>query len=188
MVTQSKSATKEEVNQHWRERVTTELYRSGMNDAALDFSLCGKDFQVEVCHSHPDHEPRIIPFSCKKRFCPDCERRESYRKVKKYLLPIQQMTDQNLSGYRLRKLVLTTPYALNRLTAERYGEVWDNLKKFLEVWFYREFEEKGMLSPSEQRRQRVNLRGHGVGILASAEFGERGRKINFHLLLYSPYM
>lgn len=188
MDTRSKSHTKDAINQLWRDRTTTELYRAGMDSDALDFSLCAKDFQIEVCHKHPEHTPRIIPFSCKKRFCPICEQRESYRKVKRYLLPIQQMCDQNLAGYRLRKLVLTTPYALSRLTAKRYSAIWDDLKRFLELWFFREFQQKGTLSASEQRRQRVNLRAHGIGILSSAEFGERGRKLHFHLLLYSPFM
>lgn len=172
----------------WRNAVSSALRTSGMEKDALSFDLCEKDFQVDVCTQHPDHAPRIVPFTCKLRYCPWCEKRESARKLRRYYLPILGMLDQQLYGYELRKVVLTTPFDLYHMTSAQYAARWDDLKRFLELFFYRQLLTLGKLSKSEIRRGRADLKKHGIGVLAAAEFGERGKKLHFHLLMYCNWI
>lgn len=175
-------------NEHWRIAVSSALRASGMERDALAFDLCEKDFQVDVCTQHPDHAPRVVPFTCKLRYCPWCEKRESARKLRRYYLPILGMLDQQLYGYELRKVVLTTPFDLYHMTAQQYAARWDDLKRFIELFFFNQLKDLGKLSKNEIRRGRADLKRHGIGVLVAAEFGERGKKLHWHLLTYCPWI
>lgn len=175
----------------WRAQVVHELFKAQRYGEANTFSICGQtfgNFQVAICDEHPEHDARIIPFTCHLRFCPDCERREQARKVARYVPILKELAEDNdHPNWTLKKLDLTTPFSLHDPDAEeRYVEAWDYLEVMLQSMFL--YLLRNELTAEEKRRQRVSYTKHGVGILAAAEFGESGHKLHFHLLMFSPYI
>lgn len=175
----------------WRAAVTHHLFAAQMYSEANGFEMCGQtfgNFQVAMCDEHPEHEARIIPFTCHLRFCPDCERREQARKVARYVPILKELAEDNdHPNWTLKKLDLTTPFSLRDPDAAgRYEEAWDYLETMLNSMFL--YLLRNELTAEEKRRQRVSYTKHGVGILAAAEFGEHGLKLHFHLLMFSPYI
>lgn len=174
----------------WRQDVIRILHKKGFVNQSDDLRNCGCSCFVRICKNDLSHEPEAIPVHCGLRICPECEARESYRKLARYLPALQALLQPNpdLPDYRLRKLVLTTPYGLNSLTSESFKQKQRLVNDFLNVYFFWYFHEKGELSSKEIRSGRCNLKQHGIGGLRSSEFGERGKKLHWHILIYSPFM
>lgn len=166
------------------------LYRANLGHVAYHLRLCASVFQVEICHNDPNHAPKAFPMRCGLSICEECAQRESYRKLSSYLPALQELLtpDPNFPDHFLFKLTLTTPFALHDLTSKTFRDKQKLVRKFLNAYFYEYFEKKGKLSKSEIRRGRCDLKKHGIGGLRSAEFGERGKRLHWHMLMYAPYM
>jgi len=174
----------------WHRNTVRCLYEKGFTKVAYEFRNCGCTVRVKVCKSHLDHEPKAFPLHCGNRFCEECERRESYRKLSSYLPALQSLLTPNPDHpeHFLFKLVLTSPYGLSSLDAASFKEKQKSVKRFLETYFYRYYEKRGELTQSEIRRGRCDLKRHGIGGLRSAEFGETNKHLHWHILIYAPYM
>lgn len=183
--------TKKQQRLHqWRLDAIRHLSNQGFGDVAHDLRNCECSYFVQVCHADISHAPAAVPVHCGLRICPVCEQRESYRKLLRYLPALQSLLTPNpdLPEHFLFKIVLTTPYGLNQLTSETFKEKQRLVNDFLSVYFYWYFKERGELSKEEIRSSRCNLKQHGIGALVSSEFGERGHKLHWHMLIYAPFM
>lgn len=175
----------------WRAQVAGRLMDSGRHSESLNFQDCGTlfgNFNVAVCDADPGHDARALPFTCHLRYCPDCERRHQADLVAKYV-PILKDLSENVdrAGWSLKKIDLTTPYRLDDDNAAGlYQDAWE----FFEIWQQLLFQQLlgDEMSAAEKRRGRLDYSKHGIGSLASAEFGEQGHKLHFHILLYAPYI
>lgn len=181
---------KTEASLIWRRQAVSHLAAKGYQQQAQDLKRCGTSFFVDVCPDHPDHEPKAVAVHCGLRICPECEARESWRKLSRYLPALQALLEPNplYPDYRLRKIVLTTPYPLSDLTSKSFNDKQKLVNAFCQEYFYQYFLNKGGLTKAELRRQRIDLKQHGIGGLRSSEFGEKGKKLHWHILIYSPYM
>lgn len=186
----SDDTKKEQSKLHWRISSIRHLQQKGFAPVGENLKNCGCSYFIDVCHADVSHSPKAVPINCGLRICPDCEARESYRKLARYLPALQALLTPNpdLPDFRLRKLVLTTPYSLNSLTSESFKEKQRLVNDFLSVYFFWYFHERGELSNKEIRSGRCNLKQHGIGGLRAAEFGEKGKKLHWHILIYSPFM
>jgi hypothetical protein len=175
----------------WRQQVTQRLEASGNFQDASNFSSCERNFNVNVCENNWTHQPQKIPFSCKLRICPDCERREQARKLALYVPVIYDLLALDHShNYSLRKIELTTPFELSSPTAAAdFRAAWKALERFLSLFWLRSPKFGGLpLTPSEVRKGTISHASHGLGYIAASEYGERGRKLHFHVIAYSPWM
>lgn len=175
----------------WRAQVAGRLMDAGRISESLNFQDCGTlfgNFNVAVCDDDPSHQARALPFTCHLRYCPDCERRHQAQLVAKYVPILKDLAENSdRAGWSLKKIDLTTPYRLDETNAEQlYQDAWE----FFETWQQLLFRELlgDEMSIDERRRARLDYGKHGIGSLASAEFGEHGLKLHFHILLYSPYV
>lgn len=175
----------------WREAVASRLSDAGRWSESVNFRDCGKlfgNFQVLVCEADVTHQARALPFTCHLRYCPECERRNQARQVAKYtpiLKDIAEQTDR--PGWSLKKIELTTKYSLlTSNAAELYADAWEQFERWQQITFKHLLHHE--LTPAEIRRDRVDLKQHGVGSLVSAEFGETGLLLHFHILGYMPYL
>jgi len=181
---------KQQSRLQWRRQVIRALQSKGFAPIGEDMRNCGCSFRVEICHGDINHLPKAIPIHCGLRICPECEARESYRKLARYLPALQALltpSDEH-PDYRLRKLVLTTPYGLTSLDATTFKQKQKLVNDFLNRYFFDYFLVRGELSKREIIRGRCDLKKHGIGGLRAAEFGEHGKKLHWHILIYSPYM
>jgi len=132
------------------------------------------------------------PFAlyCGLPFCEECAKRESARKYHCYIPALEALLERNLQypDHFLFKVNLTTPHHLLDLTNESFKEKQRLVNEFLSVYFFYYFHEKGQLSKAEIRSGRCNLKQHNIGAIANCEFGERGRKLHWHLMMYAPFM
>lgn len=174
----------------WRRDVVRNLNAKGCGDVGYKLRNCGCSFRVDVCENDPSHEPKPVPIHCGLRICPDCAARESHRLLMRYLPALNKLLEPNAEhpDYRLRKLVFTTPFSLSDLSSSTFKSKQKLVKDFLNKFFYDYFLPLGALSSSEKRRQRCDLASHGIGGIQAAEFGEKGKKLHWHVLIYSPYM
>lgn len=174
----------------WRQQSIRALSAKGFNKVGHEFKNCGCSFFVDTCKKDISHSPKAVAINCGLRVCPECEARESDRKLKRYLPALQSLLHPNpdYPSHFLFKVTLTTPYLLNDLTSTSFKEKQRFVSEFFETFFYEYFLERGKLSKSEIRRQRCDLKKHGIGGICSAEFGERGHKLHWHLLVYAPFM
>lgn len=182
------SITSEAKSKLWRINVIRHLRASGFDSAANDFEQCGRASKVDYCRTDISHEPKVLKFTCKKRFCQECEKREAARKLRRYLAPLQELSQLNIPGHELAHLVLTTPLPLLSLSSEKFVHMWDCVRNFIQRLFFELFTLNQTITPSEARRGRVKLRDHNIGILAAAEFGEKGNKLHFHFIMYTPFI
>lgn len=175
----------------WRAEVSSRLNDAGRWSESVNFAWCGSmlgNFQVQVCDNDVTHEARAIPFTCHLRYCPDCERRHQAELVVKYTPVLKAISEQDdRAGWSLKKIVLTTPYALDAPNAaEQYADAWDMFERWQQITM--QYLLRHELTDGEKRRGRVDYKQHGYGSLVSAEFGENGRKLHFHLAAYMPFL
>lgn len=164
---------------------------AGRHSESLNFADCGTlfgNFNVAVCDADPGHDARALPFTCHLRYCPECERRHQAELVAKYVPVLKDLSENDgRAGWSLKKIDLTTPYRLEDDDAEQlYQDAWE----FFELWQQFLFQTLlgDEMSAAEKRRGRLDYSKHGIGSLCSAEFGEHGHKMHFHILMYSPYV
>lgn len=174
----------------WRRDVIRHLSAKGCGDVGYEFKNCGCSCFIDLCPNDVTHAPKAVPLHCGLRICPECARRESYRLLLAYLPKLTELLGENpdFPDYKLRKLVLTTPYELTKLTAESFKEKQKLVKDFLDQYFFEYFAARKRLSKAEIRSGRCNLKQHNIGGIQAAEFGERGKKLHWHILIYAPYM
>lgn len=175
----------------WREAVASRLSDAGRWSESVNFRDCGKlfgNFQVLVCDNDVTHEARALPFTCHLRYCPDCERRQQARQVAKYTPILKSLSEESdRDGWSLKKIELTTPYRLDDPQAAKlFQDGWEAFEHWLQLIMQQLLGAE--MTKTEKRRQRLSYTYHGIGGLASAEFGEKGRKLHFHLLIYCPYV
>lgn len=175
----------------WREVVASRLSDAGRWAESANFRDCGKlfgNFQVLVCQNDVAHEARALPFTCHLRYCPDCERRWQAKLVAKYVPALKEAAENSdRDSWSLKKIELTTPYSLLAdNAAELFRDAWGHLERWLQLTF--QFLLRNELTPAEKKRGRVELGDHGVGVLASVEFGENGLKLHFHILALMPFL
>ena len=166
------------------------LYHANLGHVAYRLRLCSSVFQVEICTADPNHAPKAFPMRCGLAICEECAQRESYRKLSSYLPALQKLLTPNpdFPDNFLFKLTLTSPFELHDLSSATFKAKQNLVRKFLNAYFYEYFEKKGKLSKGEISRGRCDLKKHGIGGLRSAEFGERGKRLHWHMLMYAPYM
>lgn len=161
-------------NQKQRELVSLELFKANYASAAIDFKNCGHPELIRkwrVCSANPHHYARPVGFSCHLRICPDCAKRESARLLKRYLPIARAAYEDNSKGYRLRHIVLTTGWSLYDADINaRIRQAW---KAFAEL----------LCALWGERWQKS-----GRGWIGGFEFGEDGRKLHLHLLMYCEYI
>lgn len=184
----SESITSLDKSKLWSNDVIRALRVTGFDSAAADFERCGTASQVQFCSLDVQHSPKVVPHTCHLRICPDCERRESARKLRRYLAPLQALREQNIRGYALRFITITTPYFLGAMTPEKFKEVWLKAEQFLREIFFAVLKRSKKLSPAEKKRGRVSLKKHNIGVLAASEFGGVGQKLHFHFIAYCPFL
>jgi hypothetical protein len=173
----------------WISTAADALRRAGFSREAAALADCGQSFNVDVCQADVSHEPQIRPITCHLRYCQPCQRREQSRKLARYLPLLGDLAEQNIPGYSLKKFELTTPYALSSPNAAAdYRRAWQYVRRTLEVIFFRLLKTSNRLSLDELRRGRADLKAHNIGVLAAAEFGERGHRLHFHLIAYCPFV
>jgi len=194
-IEQSSQATvdswrKEKILLQWRQDSIRHLYAQGFEDVGFSLRNCGCSFMVDYCPTDITHTPKPVALHCGLRICPDCAQRESYRLLLAYLPKLTELLGENpdYPKYSLKHLVITTPFALRKLTSASFKQMQKLVKIFLETFFFEEFKKLGKLSPDEIRRGRCDLKKHGIGGIQAAEFGERGTKLHWHLLIYAPFM
>lgn len=175
----------------WRLEVADRLNDASRWSESINFRECGKlwgNFQVLTCEADPSHECRALPFTCHLRYCPDCERRHQAELVAKYTPILKDISEQSdRVGWSLKKIVLSTPYPLDAGDAdELYQDGWEAFERWQQLMLQHLLQHE--MSAGELRRGRIDYRAHGYGSLVAAEFGERGRKLHFHVLAYMPYL
>lgn len=174
----------------WRRDSIRHLHAKGFADVGEDLRNCGCSFMVDICTTDINHAPKPIPLHCGLRICPDCSQRESYRLLLAYLPKLTELlaTNPDYPDYSLKHLVITTPYHLTKLTASSFKMKQRSVVDFLNVLFFQHFKDLGLISAGEMRRGRCDLRKHMIGGIQAAEFGERGLKLHWHLLIYCPFI
>lgn len=175
----------------WREEVADRLNTASRWSESVNFRECGQlwgNFQVIACENDPSHDVRALPFTCHLRYCPDCERRHQGEMVQKYTPILKDISEQSdRAGWSLKKIVLSTPYALEAPDAAAlYVEAWEAFEKWQQLVMLHLL--KHELTADERRRGEVKYKSHGYGSLVAAEFGENGHKLHFHVLAYMPFL
>jgi len=164
---------------------------AGRHSESLNFADCGTlfgNFNVAACDADPGHEVRALPFTCHLRYCPDCERRHAAALVAKYTPVLKDLAESDSrAGWSLKKIELTTPYSLEEANADQlYQDAWEFFERWQQLLFQHILADE--MTPAEKRRGRLDYAKHGIGSLASAEFGEHGHKLHFHILAYCPWI
>lgn len=143
-----------------------------------------------VCADDMTHEPRALPDTCHLRYCPDCERRHQGAMVAKYTPILKSLADEgsrDRDNWRLKKITITTPFVLDASTAEAD---YDNAWGYLEIWqqlMMIDLDGESM-SAREKQRARYDYTPHGYGSIVTAEYGEDGHHLHFHITAYCPFM
>lgn len=177
--------------QAWRTAVVAALDAAGHGAEAFAFKYCGDEAAnyTLACSADPLHFSKVIPKTCKCRYCAECESRAQALRLAKYLPAIQSALDTGPKDYRLRHIVLTTPIALTADDArEKYICYWKYVNQALNRVAWRELKKQGRLSDAEIRRGRIDYKKHGMGFLIGAEFGERSHHLHFHVLWWGCWM
>lgn len=177
----------------WRVEVASRLSDAGRWRESVDFRECGQlwgNFQVLVCSTDATHEARALPFTCHLRYCPDCERRHQGEMVARYTPVLKELAEEGTrdgDNWSLKKIVLTTPFPLDSPTAEAdYQNAWEYFERWQQLMMQDLLQAE--MTESEKRRGEILYTPHGYGSLVTAEYGEDGSKLHFHLTAYCPFM
>jgi hypothetical protein len=175
----------------WRAQVAGRLMDAGRYSESMNFADCGSlfgNFQVAVCDADPGHDARALPFTCHLRYCPDCERRHQARQVAKYTPILKDLAENSdRAGWSLKKIELTTPFSIeDPNAAAQFEDAWDYFERWQQLMFQHLLGDE--MTKGEKRRGRLDYAPHGLGSTASAEFGEDGHKLHFHILAYCPWI
>lgn len=138
--------------------------------ASATISESGNAKAVYVCQSNAAHKPVAIFRTCQSRICPDCAKRESARLLARFSPKFQECIHAHHPTYKFRKIVLTTPYALD---APNAAQKYQELKAAIPKVFDR------LLGKDWRKDQ---------GFVRAAEFGPEGHKLHFHILFYGAWI
>ncbi len=190
-LTEEQEAQRAEAYAAWRVEVADRLNNANRWSESINFRECGQlfgNFQVLVCENDPAHEARALPFTCHLRYCPDCERRHSAELVAKYVPILKDISEKSdRETWSLKKIVLTTPYSLLADSAAGdFSTGWEAFERWQQLMLKHLIGDE--MTAVEKRRGRIEYAAHGYGSLVSAEFGEGGRKLHFHILAYMPFL
>jgi len=157
-----------------RDRLAALLDDWGDHAAASRLQHCGEGGLgwIGICSENPDHPRKYIPFYCELRICPECAARRSRALAGEITQPIIDYVASvpKWRGYKLRHVVLTTRVPLEADTSEVAQKLRDwriGIRKMFQDLF-----------PADDH----------LGGIIGAEFGETGRKLHFHILLFSKWI
>jgi hypothetical protein len=128
---------------------------------------------VYVCTGDHKHDAQIFSQSCDLRICPECARMHSARLVARYQPKMMELLHDHHNTYRFRMITFTLPFAL---TDEDIDETYGQGFKWVEKVMV-----KLMLEDCPDWKQKQ-------GFLTSAEFGEEGLKLHYHVIHYGQYL
>lgn len=182
---------KEAQNRAWRDDVARLLDECQRFKQSTAWRACGTlmgNFDVLVCDGDVTHEARALPCTCKLRICPDCEHRRSAELVAQYTPILKEIAEKDdRPGWSLKKLTITTPYSLESDDAEaEYVKGWKAFEDFQQTLMQWHLQRE--MTVDEIRRGRIDYSPHGIGTLNSAEYGEEGRHLHFHMIGYLPWI
>jgi len=158
----------------WRQSVTDELIIAGMYKEAESFAACQADdtiFSVFVCSDDIDHDAKTIAHTCHLRICPECAHRESARVMNRYVDKAHALARLRRDNHSLKHIILTTRFDIMQPDIKsRLRSAFDSVGATFDV----------LLGKGWQREN--------IGYIAGAEFGEKGKKLHFHVLFYGPWL
>lgn len=171
----------------WRKNVGEQMFFAGMEDEAQAFWSCAENPKQKisshapavnssaetayVCTQGQGHDALLFFSTCDNRGCPDCARRQTARFAHRYV-PLTLELAARKDRYRLRHIVLTTPYDLKEMSVEEGRQrIRDCRNSITGVW--------KMLETKKRKT---------LGSLESFEFGANGHKLHFHILHYGSYL
>lgn len=158
----------------WREEVALELAKIGYAKDADEFIDCQNAESVRfwrVCATDAAHHAAPVFHTCHKRVCPECEARNSGRLFHRYYQPIFDIVRRRRYGRGLTHMILTTPIDLRgENVGAQLRDAYAKVGEFFDILFGKDWQ-------NDNR-----------GYLAGCEFGERGYKLHFHILVYCEYI
>lgn len=174
--------------QDWRSEVWQALSDAGLSKESEAFWRCGGDdarFSTHyplpvdlhsnfkslfVCDQHPEHEVVVCRETCHLRICPDCARRAAARLIARYVPVALELAKNAPPGYRMRKIVLTTPIDLRDPEVKiKIASARLNVPQLFDK----------LLPPGWRTSQ---------GFICADEFGPHGGKLHFHILFYGQFI
>lgn len=170
----------------WRLEVFDLLVQQGSINEAGEFLRCGSAYLgVEVCSDDITHS-RAIPVSCHKRYCPTCARREAARLVAAHASQIQAIAHEHPNkNYGLRKVELTTDISVYD---PDFDAKFDSSVASLNTLFDKVCGAKLPEKSKHRWSQAASNYCTGEGFIATAEIGEHGNKLHFHVVFFGRYL
>lgn len=174
----------------WRADVAESLYDAGLDKVASRWESCSDTpktmvktrpgaalpeyaEKVYVCSADHNHDAEIYAQSCDLRICPECARRHAARMVHRYLPLFMDLFHRHHNTYMFRHIVFTSPYPLESADIrEKYLHGFDQVYSVM----------------SEMMAEKCPGWKLEQGFLVSAEFGEEGRKLHYHVIHYGQYL
>jgi hypothetical protein len=174
----------------WRADVAEALYDAGLDKVADRWLTCSEQPRtrlrarpgialpdtaktIYVCTGDHTHDVEIYSQTCDLRICPDCARRHSARLVARYLPKMTELMHQHHNTYRFRLVTFTLPFALTDEDIQvKYKSGFN--------WVFKAM--TGLMRkscPDWKEKQ---------AFLTSAEFGENGYKLHYHVIHYGMYL
>jgi len=174
----------------WRADVAEALDDAGLSKIATRWLSCSENCytklrpvegahlpktaeKVYVCSGDHHHHAEIYSQTCDLRICPECARRHAARLVARYLPTMLELMHSHNDNYRFRHIIFTLPYPLTDPAIR---------KKYLDGFKQVESVMARLLTgdgPDWKARQ---------GFLVTAEFGEEGGKLHYHVIHYGQYL
>lgn len=174
----------------WRADVAEALYDAGLDKVADRWQTCSEKPRtrlrtrpgialpdaaktIYVCTADHTHDAEIYSQTCDLRICPECARRHSARLVARYLPKMMELLHQHHPIYGFRLVTFTLPFAL---TDEDIKQKYEQGFK----WVYKVMAK--LMSVKWQNWKEKQA------FLTSAEFGENGHKLHYHVIHYGQYL
>lgn len=161
----------------WRRQAASYLAAAGYGKQAATLEFCSDPqtmSSVIVCSQDESHYSKAVVQSCHLRYCPVCSHARSAELVRNYEPIVLDALTASPDSYRLKHVVLTTPYPLTaKWIGVVYRKIWKQVVATLEdVW-------------GVKARY---WKDHDLGIIGSSEFGDDGLKLHIHMLVLSPWI
>jgi len=203
--------------QRWRNEVARLMDQKGLESAAANFKLCGNITGVATCSANHTHFQSLAVQTCHMRFCPVCARTDSQRLVSRYEDKLKEVTRDAPRNYRFRMITLTTDIGLFdpeivsseadhtdyvEAVSERIEQAIESGEQYAPSGTKKTVQGRYRAAFMLVSRLFDTLLGHGSpywsrkshrqytgeGYLVSAEFGEKGRRLHFHILFFGRYL
>lgn len=174
----------------WRRAVADELWYAGYQAEARAFYYCRDEEHfrgMAVCSADISHFATPLLDSCKHRFCSECERVAQAKRFDRFMPAIETACNFGSKHFSLKLITLTTPHSLyDDDIAAKIRSNWNAVIRVLEKTLFAMYKSKA--TKAERRRGRISMKRIGMGAIASMEFGERGKKLHFHILFYGCFI